>query len=381
MSSSADRRLRIAFLIDSVGNSAGTENQVIALLRSIDRSRFELHLCCLESSPNLAELSAVCHVVVFPLHSVFSPGGLKQCLRLRSYINRNRIDVLHTFMLRSNIAGVLAASWSHCRAIVASRRNLGYALTPGLLQLFRTLNSLTTRLLANSEAARQAAAAIERVDPAKIDVLYNGVHTPAYVRTGSEAETQTRRLFGIPDEAKVVGIVANLRPVKDHDLFLRAAQQIASAVPDAVFLLVGTGPLREELGRLADTLGIGGKVFFTEGRASVASCLHIMSVGCLTSVSEGFSNAILEYMAAGLPVVATDVGGNREAVLDGETGFIVSGREPAAFAQPVIRLLSDESARLEMGHAGSRRCEEMFSMPRAVALHEAYYRRLVGSSS
>ena len=376
MSALHQQPVRIAFLIDSVGSAAGTENQLIALLRSIDRERFELHLCCLESSANLDELSAICHVAVFPVSSVFSPDGLRECIRLRAYLNQHRIDILHTFMLRSNIAGVLAACSSRCRVVVASRRNLGYAFTPGLLMLFRVLNSLTTRLLANSEAARQAAAAIENVDPAKIDVLYNGVLVDDYA-VPQVSQAETRQSLGIAENAPVVGIVANLRPVKDHELFLKAAHKVAGVVPDAVFLIVGTGPLRTDLARLAERLGIADKVFFTDGRQGVPACLHLMSIGCLTSVSEGFSNAILEYMAAGLPVVATDVGGNREAVMEGQTGFIISGRDPEAFANAIIAMLGDESMRKRMGEAGLRRCREMFDMPHAVAMHEQYYLTLL----
>ena len=368
-------KVRILYCIDSVGYDAGTERQLAEIITHLDKERFDVHLCCFEEGPRIRELRAHCTPLILPLRRVYTLNGFRQIRHLRHYINVQEIDIVHTFMIKANIVGVLAARKSLCKAVIASRRNMGYWLTPFYLRLFRYLDRHTTRLLANSERAKEFVVRTERVPPEKVDVLYNGVDMARYA-PGS-ADQAAADWLGIPGGAKVVGIVANYRPVKDHALFLHAAREIAAKVPEAAFLLVGAGPLREELARLAADLGVGNKVFFTDGRGAVPGYLARMSVGCLTSQSEGFSNAILEYMAARLPVVATDVGGNAEAVEDGATGVIVPGRDPAAFAKPVIALLKDEAARAEMGRRSLERCREMFDIRESVRRHENYYASLV----
>jgi len=370
------RRIAVLQLTDSIGEDAGTERYVAQTIARMDRSGFDLHLCCLEDSPRLGEMARCCHTRVFPVVSVWRPNGLRQILRLRRYIDEQAIEVVHAFAVKAAIVGVLAAKGSRARAVVTSRRSLGYWYTPNLLRLFRYLNRHTTRVLANSERVKQVTVEAERLSPGKVDVLYNGVDLDRYA--AGRGDPALAASIGVPAQASVVGMVANYRSVKGLDLFLRAARLVAAEVPQAVFLLAGQGPLRNELGRLAGELGISERVFFTDGRGEVAGYLPRMSIGCLSSHSEGFSNAILEYMAAGLPVVATDVGGNAEAIEDGVTGCLVRDRTPEAFARPVVELLRDPVRRAEMGRRSLERCRERFEIGAAVRRLEDYYRMLAG---
>ena len=146
---------------------------------------------------------------------------------------------------------------------------------------------------------------------------------------------------------------------------------------DVAFLLAGRGELYDDLRKLATELGIGDRVFFTQGEGNMMDWLSRMSIGCLTSISEGFSNAIMEYMAAGMPVVAIDVGGNRDAVVDGETGYLVPERSPEEFAKPIIKLLRDEGLRASMGAKGFDRCSELFEVQKTIGQLEDYYRSLL----
>jgi glycosyltransferase involved in cell wall biosynthesis len=372
------RKIRLLLVIDTLGEEAGTERYAAEVIQGLDKSRFEVHVCCLFDSPRLRELAAHCASTrVFPVVSVYRPAGLWQISRIRRYINAQAIDIVHTLMPKATIAGGLAAAWSRCGTLVTSRRSMGYWYTPGALRLLRYVNRRTTRVLANAERVKQFVSEMEGIPPQKIDVLHNGVDLSRFegTREGSAADG-----LGIPKDAPVVGIVANYRPVKDLGLFLRAAQIVAAEAPDAAFLLVGQGPLRDELGRLAAELGIGSRVFFSEGKGSVPDFLKRMSVGCLCSHSEGFSNAILEYMAAGLPAVATDAGGNAEAIEDGVTGYVVRTRDPEAFARPILRLLSDETLRGELGRRSLERCRDRFEIGAAVRRLERYYLDLIDLS-
>jgi L-malate glycosyltransferase len=364
------RRTRVMFVIDSLNSEAGTEKQLIALILGMDPKRFDLSAACIEDGEPLRRLAPKAVSLVFPFTSIFSPAGIFQIWRLRREINRLQVDIVHTFMVRATILGVLAARGSVCKVVLTSRRNVGHWYTPFYVRVFRFLNRITTRIVANSEGAKRAAVEIEGVAESRVDVLYNGVDISQF---SVPPDRSVLAAIGIPRESRIVGIVANYRPVKDLPMFLGAASLIAAHDPRAIFLLVGSGPLRASLAELARELGIANKVFFTDGVGSVASYLPLLEVGCLSSKNESFSNAILEYMAAGLPVVATDVGGNREAILSGVTGYLTPAGEAPAFAEAVIRLLDDENLRKAMGFRARERCREYFGIDACIRRHEDYY--------
>ena len=368
---------RVLICIDSLGEGAGTERYVREMLRRMDRTQFAVDVCCVGDHVAASGPAAGADLVL-PVSRFYSWSGIQQIRKLRRFIESHRIDIVHTFMPKATIVGVLAARSSHARAIIASRRSLGYFHTRSTLTLFRYLNRHTTRILANSRAVKEWVARTERVPQGKIDVLYNGVDLECF--GPGRGDITAAEALGVPSDAKVVGIVANYRPVKDLELFLRAMRVVADRIPTARFLLVGQGPLADELAALADNLGIRDRVFFSNGRGDVVDYIARMSVGCLCSRSEGFSNSILEYMAAGVPVVATDVGGNKEAVEHGATGYLISEREPNAFAAPVIRLLEDEPLRCRMGAKAFERCRSAFEIGTAIRQQEDYYRGLLGQT-
>ena len=371
--------MKVLFAIDSVGEDAGTEKHVLELARLLDRTAVELHVCCLQDSPQLRALAAHCATRVFPVTSMYTLRAMREVRRLRRYIDDNHIDVVHTFLIKAAIFALLGARGSRARAVVTSRRNAGYWYTPYYRRVFHYLNRYATRVLANSERVKQVVVEAEGVAPEKVDVLYNGVDMDRYAPGAGDPRALDS--LGVPRNARVVGIVANYRPVKGLELFVRAAARVAAEVPDAAFLLVGRGPLERDLVTLAAELGIAGRVFFTRGQADVCDCLARTSVACLSSESEGFSNAILEYMAAGLPVVATDVGGNAEAIQDGVTGRLVRSRDPEAFAGPVIELLQNESLRCAMARASLDRCRREFEIRTSIRKLEQYYAALAGDLS
>lgn len=340
----------------------------------MDSNCFELFVACIEDGKSIQQITPHATPLVFPMTRVLSMGAVRQIWRLHKEINRLRIDIVHTFMVRPTVLGVFGAWRSKCRVVLTSRRNMGHWYTPTYLRLFRFLNRFTSRVVANSEAAKQAAVKIEGLAPSSVDVLHNGVDMSRF--SGGGDRSLTDRL-GIPGQSRIVGIVANYRPIKDLAMFLRASALIAAQHADVAFLLVGKGQLGQPLKELAAQLGIGEKVYFTDGVGPVSGYLPLMEIGCLTSLNEGFSNAILEYMAAGLPVVATDVGGNREAVLDGVTGFLTPAGDEISFARQVNILLENNYEGKKMGNRGRVRCAENFSMQICVQKFQNYYESLI----
>ena len=370
-------KIGVALLSDTVGLDAGTERQVVETAKRLDKNRFNVHVVCLEDSAQLRGVPPPARTAVFPTASVNSVEGLKQVLRFRRYADQHQLQILHGYMNKTSLFAVLSALGTD-RIAITSRLNTGYWYTPALRTMFRMMNLRSDGIMANSLEAKRIAVETERLNPARVQVVYQGVDMSQFSRGLGDLTTSEK--LGVPKSVPVVGIVANLRPVKDHGLFLRAAQIVAREVNDVAFLLVGRGELYDELRNQAVELGLGDRVFFTRGEGDVMDYLARMSIGCLTSLSEGFSNAIMEYMAAGIPVVAIDVGGNRDAVVDDETGFLVAERSPEAFAKPIIKLLRDDHLRARMGDAGFRRCTQLFEVQKTIGQLEAYYESLLAPS-
>jgi len=369
-------RMRVCLLCDTVGVDAGTERQVVETAKRLDKNKFEVHVCCLETSPQLKGLEGYCQTAVFPTASVNSWSGILQAARFRRYVDRHHIQIVHAYMNKTAVFAVLT-SLACARIVITSRLNIGYWYTPALRAVFRILNLRTNGVMANSQEAKRIAVEIEHLNPDKVEVVYQGVDMAVFNLGLGDASASER--LGISRSSRVVGIVANLRPVKDIPLFLRAARIVAQEFDDVVFLLAGRGEQSQELYQLVCELGLQDRVFFTRGEGKIMDYLSRMCIGCLTSFSEGFSNAVMEYMAAGLPVVATDVGGNRDAIVDGETGYLVRERTPEAFAKPLIHLLRNEDLRLQMGLRGLQRCTEYFEVSKTIRQLEQFYYSLTTS--
>jgi glycosyltransferase involved in cell wall biosynthesis len=365
-------RIRVALLVDQVTHDAGTERQVAETIRRMNHAEFDVHLICFEDSPRFRELAAICKARLFPFEALYSPAGLRGTAEFRRYVREHRLEIVMAYMLKSASFSVLATMPRFEGTLVTCRLNMGYWYTPKQMLWMRFLNRFTGRWVANSEGARRIVIGAENLPPDRVDVIYQGVDTQRF--SPAQATPGACGALGIPEGSLTVGIVANLRPVKDHELFLRAAAIVAARVPQAAFLLAGRGELQPSLESLASELGIRDRVFFTNGEGRIVDYLGEMTVGCLTSHSEGFSNAILEYMAMGLPVVATDVGGNGEAI--GDTGFLVRERSPEAFAEPVIRLLEDAGLRADMGARAMERCRSRFEIDRTIRDLENYFRSI-----
>ena len=371
-------RICVCLLCDTVGNDAGTERQVVETAKRLDKNKFEVHVCCLETSPQLDGLKGHCQTAVFPTTSVNSWTGIQQATRFRRYLDRHCIQIVHAHMNKTAMFAVLTSLGSS-RIVITSRLNIGYWYTPKMRAVFRLLNLRTDAVMANSQEAKRVAVEVEGVNPDKVVVVYQGLDMTVF-NVGLGDVFASERL-GIPCTSRIIGIVANLRPVKDIPLFLRAAQIVAQKFDDVVFLVAGHGGQYQELYQLACELELKDRVFFTCGEGKIMDYLSRMCIACLTSFSEGFSNAVMEYMAAGLPVVATDVGGNRDAIVDDKTGYLVRERTPEAFAKPLIHLLRNEDLRRQMGMAGFQRCRDYFEVSKTIRQLEQFYSSLTTASS
>jgi glycosyltransferase involved in cell wall biosynthesis len=352
--------LRILYLIDVLHVFGGTERQLRELITRMDRSRFAPSLVALYSAdmPHEAELGGMgCPVRCIGLRRLLGAQGLRVVLQLAAEIRRERIALVHTFFPDASIVGTVAGRLAGARVVIG-RRDLGYWYTPRYLSVLRVLQRFAHAYLVNARAVQAAVSAHERVDPARIEVVYNGFFDPP-----AGPSRLTLADLGFPPDAKLVGVVANLREVKRLDRFVEMAAAIRD--PRARFLIVGYGELHDALLAQAQRAGLDGRLRIMRTIHDVLEVVKLFRVGVLTSESEGLSNTLVEYGLAGVPAVAFDVGGNREVLEHGATGFLVPPFDVAAFARRVEDLLADDELRQRVGARARQVCTQRFAGPRA----------------
>jgi glycosyltransferase involved in cell wall biosynthesis len=355
----------VLFIIDSF-EQGGSERQALQLLRQLHESgRVNVRLACLQDKGSLkaeAEQLGIGAIHEYPLTSFYDLNFLTQLRRLIRYVKENRIDVIHTHCFYTNIFGMIGAYLARVPARLTSKGETDGFRTPMQKRVERFSFRLAHRVIANCLAVQDMLIR-EGVEPKRIIQHYNGLDLDRMKLRPELTCEAARARFGLPETGKrFMTIVANLRnPVKDHQMFLRAAARVRAQVPDTAFVIAGEGELMPGLRELACQLGIANDVHFVGRCGDVATLLFASHVGVLSSKAEGFANAILEYMAVGLPVVATDVGGVREAIIEGQTGFVVPAGDDAQMAARIIEVLSDDDRAREMGARGKAIVAEKFS--------------------
>ena len=359
--------VRVAFVIDNLGR-AGTESQLIALLNAIDRERVEPSLVLLDGTPGSSRELEPTGVPVLRLgvSKLLSASGVRAAAKLVRHWRAIRPDVVQAYFHDSAYLAVPAAKLAGVRRVVRVRNNLGYWLTRKHRVLNRGMAPLVDLTLTNSQAGANAFLAVE--PRGRVAVLANGVDCERFADCPPPFSREPFR----------IGAVANLRPVKNMDGLLRAAKLVLASRPDAEFIIAGDGPERTSLVQLTESLGIASRVQFAGSVADVPGLLATLDVCVLPSHSEGMSNALLEFLAAGRAVVATDVGANRELIGDG--GWVVPPGDDAMLAHAILTCAADPveaRRRAELGRASVRR---RFGRAAMAGQFAAFYESLAGTS-
>jgi glycosyltransferase involved in cell wall biosynthesis len=224
----------------------------------------------------------------------------------------------------------------------------------------RLLNGIRDSVIAVSEEVKRDYKEKTGIDERKCLVIYNGIDTEDF---GRAADIKgLKRELDLGEDDIIITCISRLVPQKDHYTLLKAAGILVGKVPKLKFLIVGGGKMAEELKGFARKLNLEKNVVFAGKREDISDILALTDISVLCSVKEGFSNVILESMAAAKPVIATDVGGNREAILDGKTGYLVPKKDYNLLADKILLLVNNKDKREEMGRNGRRRVKERFSI-------------------
>jgi glycosyltransferase involved in cell wall biosynthesis len=359
----------------------GTESQVMTLCRSLDASRFELEFACLRRlGPFVEELDERrIPLTEYRIGSFYSATALAQQARFARHLARRGIQIVHAYSFYGNVFAVPPARLAGVPVVIASIRDLGLYLTPMQRRVQRYVCRLADCVVVNADAVKGWLVG-EGYNPAKIIVIPNGVELSRFSavpeRGGIAGE------LGLPADALLVAVVSRLNRMKGLEQFLEAAAVVGRRFPKARFLVVGETPPHDrpyldQLKSLAARLHIADRVVFTGRRSDVPAVLASVAVAAMPSLNEALSNALLEYMAASAPVVATRVGGTPEALVDGKTGLLVPPADVPALATAIMRLLEAPLLAAQLGRAARQAVEDRFSIARMATTTERLYRDLL----
>jgi len=353
-------------------NLGGGERIVLKLAALLPRYGYRASILTFSADPSSPAFeSAQCPIYLLPLQRTYDSNALKGAFALRRFIKQQKVQIVQTFFESSDIwAGFVTKSLSNAK-LIWSRRDMGILRGRKHEVAYRLMGGLPDAVFAVSELVRQHCIEVDHIDPDRVQTVYNGLDLADW-DISAQSTSQRDKLL--------VTTIGNIRHVKGHDLFIRAAAAIAPRFPNVRFSIAG-GVLEpsyfEELQTLVRNLNLDDRFHFAGGITDLRTHLSAADIFVLPSRSEGFSNAIVEAMAASLPVVATNVGGNAEAVRHGVTGLIVPTEDSSALATAISQLLSDPAKAKAMGTAGKQRVAERFTTDAMMTQTTTAYRKLL----
>lgn len=366
----------------------GTEKQVAALARRLDRARFEQKFGCLRRwGPLLDDMEREYGPIPeYRIPNLYSVRTLRQQLRLAVTLRRQRIQVLHSYNFYANVFSLPAAKLAKVPCVVASIRDMGVCLTPKQQFVQKLVCRLADRIVVNAGAIRDWLTA-QGYPGNRIAVIPNGVDLERF--KAASPDTSLRKRLGLPEDARLVLLLARLRPGKGIEHFLRAAARLSPRFPRAYFLIVGEcfanrggefvsdSEYPRKMANMAADLGIGERVRLTGLIADIPALMSQTAVSVLPSLSEGLSNTLLESMAAGVPVVATRVGGTPEAITSGVHGLLVPPKDDVALAEAIAAILGTPELATRLGSQARARVRQRYSMERMVQANQDLYTDLL----
>lgn len=398
------KKIKILYLIDRLIGFAGTEKHLFQLITYFDKEAFDFDVITFGSGLVSASESGMrafgfgqskeerdiivqknrsslmdqfanqgVYVKTLPIKRFYDLQGIKQFWNLVSLVKQFQPDIVQTFHFISDTYGVLASKFAGVKNIISSRRDMGDFKKKRHIAFNKLTNHFITRYIAVCARVGDRIEKTEKINRDKIEVIYNGLDFEAY-RNKVKTSTEIRKRLGISDSAFVVGFACIFRPEKGLDTFFNAMGNLQARIENIRILAVGDGEMKKDILSLCDKLGLTSKTTFTGYVNDIREYVPAMDVVCLTSIAnEGLSNAILEQMTMEKPIVATDVGGNAEIVLDGITGKIVKPGDSNELMQAVLSLYKNPELRLSMARKGMERARDEFSIERMIEKTESLY--------
>jgi glycosyltransferase involved in cell wall biosynthesis len=374
----ASSGIHVVLLLDQFPRVLGGGERVVlrtaALLQSAGYRVSIVTFAILCGPETLQE--AVCPIYLLPLSGVFRPEALKAAWQLGRFLREQHVRIVQTYFESSNLFGGIVTKTLSDARLIWNFRDMGILREEKHWRAYRLLRHMPDHVVAVSEQVRQHAIEVDGMPADRVSVIYNGCDLPA----GNTAEYASLAAMLGEKTGPLIVTIGNIRPVKGHDVLVEAAALVLQKHPGARFAIGGEAleaDFFQQLQARVAALGLTDRVLFLGSVKAAASLLRHADVFVLPSRSEGFSNAIVEAMAAGLPTVVTAVGGNGEAVVQGQTGWIVPPEDPGALASALDKLLSSPETMLAMGSAARRRAEALFTTQSMLEHSVTVFRKLL----
>ena len=373
------KQIKVLHVIRDMG-PGGAERVVINYMKNHDRSIFEPIVCILnrlfpEEKKEMEEKG------ISYIHLKKKLGwDTKALFSLVSLIKNEKVDILHLHNFSAALYGTIAGVLSkNCPIIFRTEHNIYHPSGNMLSRIKRLANyflgAFHKNIIAVSNEVKRTHTDHCKFFKNKYVTIYNGIEESEFDKSSNYEKF--RQEFGFEKDSIVIGKIGSMYPQKAHEVLFEAAKLVLNAVPEARFLLVGDGPRRSELQAMVSNIGLENEITFTGLRSDVPDLLHFIDIFVLSSAWEGFPMTILEAMASGTPVVVTDVGGNSEAVIHGETGYLVTQGDYQALACAIIELADNYQKRVSMGKAGKNRLLNNFTSEVMVrSIEELYLKNL-----
>lgn len=373
------KRINILFLLLSL-NVGGTEKHIYDLVLNLKKEKFNPLVCCLYDLGSIGVRLVNNTEGVKVYHNLIrNKWDMAGIWKLIGILKNENIHILYTINSPlTQFWGTILVKFTGVAALVtrvAATKPIFHGKRRKIVN--KLMLRFVDKVIAQANSHKEYLISHEGFQPWKVEVIYNGVELKNF--TSPINMLSIRRALGIPADALVIGIVARLRPEKGHLIFLQAARKIINVLPQSHFLIVGDGKERKKLEEITQELEIQSNVHFLGIRSDIPQIISLFDVAVLTSnpVVETFSNAILEYMAASKPVVATNVGSTSELVIDGETGFLIPFNDSDTLANAILRLLKDGGLAKKMGEVGREKIKERFTVQKMIAKYESLFADLV----
>lgn len=376
-------KINIMFIIDYLygGEGGGTERHLSYLVDKLDRKRFNPVIVAYDTGETTLVAGireSGIDVLHIPVGRYYTPSAVIKTLKFSRLIRAMRIDIVQTYHFKSDTIGVLSAKLAGVKKIISSKRDTGDYKKKVQYYISRKINRLIDEFIVVADKVGDVLAKKENLPRHKINTIYNGVDTKKFRPISVENKIKARSRIGLSENDYVIGMVAVFRPEKNHDIFFDALKQLSKDIDNIKAVVVGNGPLYKYYKNYCRSNGIEDRVIFTGATQNVYQYLATFDVACLVPGSnEGFSNSILEKMAAGLPLVVTDIGGNAEAVMDGYNGRVVPANSSNAVAEAIKEMYNDAALRISMGQNSRKRAKEYFGLSRMVERYQNCYENLM----
>jgi len=364
------RKSNIVLLADCIANlTGGAEKQIYELAKRLDKNKYNvtvISLDCLGTASGEWFTSVGCQYHAFRVVRIYGISGLIQGIRFYRFLKNEHIDILQTYHFSSDIWGSFWGRLANVPIIISNRRDMGFWRKPWHIFTYRCINRWVSKIVVVSNSIRDMVISTEKEPQDKIEVIYNGVDLPA----------DLDRSLNIKDDDLLIMHVASLSIVKGHIFLFQAFQRILTEFRNVKLVLIGEDMMKGHLQNQVQQMGIQNNVQFLGERKDVPKLLATADICVLPSLSEGMSNAILEYMAAAKPVIATRVGGNPELVRDGFNGLLVEKENVQELTEALLKLIRDNEKRKVMGQNGFLMVKKDFTMEAMVGHYERLYKEL-----